>query len=86
MFRWLAGVVLAAGLHGNDWPSFRGPHASGVADGQNLPARWNVPNGDGVLFKVAIPGLAHSSPIISGDRLFLTTAASSIKDPTFKCF
>jgi len=84
MIRWLAGVVLAAGLHATDWPSFRGPQASGVADGQNLPAQWDVPKGQGVLFKVAVPGLAHSSPIIAGDRLFLTTAVSSVADPTFK--
>ena len=84
MIRWLAGVVLTAGLHANDWPSFRGPQASGVADEQNLPAQWDVPKGQGVLFKVAVPGLAHSSPIIAGDRLFLTTAVSSIADSTFK--
>ena len=84
MIRWLAGVVLAAGLHANDWPSFRGPQASGVADGQKFPTQWDVPKGQGVLFTVAVPGLAHSSPIIAGDRLFLTTAVSSVADPTFK--
>lgn len=84
MLRWLAGLVLATSLYATDWPSFRGPQASGVADGQTLPAEWDAATGKGVLFQVAIPGLAHSSPIISGDRLFLTTAVSSIADPTFK--
>ncbi|MBR90888.1 MAG: hypothetical protein CMO66_06430 [Verrucomicrobiales bacterium] len=84
MLRWLAGLVLATSLYATDWPSFRGPQASGVADGQQLPSEWDAATGKGVLFQVAIPGLAHSSPIISGDRLFLTTAVSSIADPTFK--
>ena len=60
-----------------NWPSFRGPSASGVApDGQNLPLNWNAESGEGILFKVPIPGLAHSSPIIWGERIFLTTAVS----------
>jgi len=75
-----ASINLIAG----DWPSFRGKHASGVADGMKLPDKWDCAKGEGVLFKVKVPGLAHSSPIIVGNRLFLTTAVSSIADPTFK--
>ncbi len=61
-----------------NWPSFRGPSASGVATGgHSLPLHWDAESGDGILFKAAIPGLAHSSPIIWGDRIFLTTAISS---------
>ncbi len=68
----------------SDWPSFRGPSASGVADGQNLPETWNGETGENIRWKVRIPGLAHSSPIIWGDRLFLTTAVSSRKGVSFK--
>jgi len=57
-----------------DWPSFRGPGAQGVADGQNLPADWDAKTGRGVRWKAAIPGVGHSSPIVWGDRVFLTTA------------
>lgn len=67
-----------------DWPSFRGPGASGVADGQGLPEKWDAGSGEGIRFKVAIPGLAHSSPIVWGDRLFLTTAVSSQGKASFK--
>ncbi len=83
-------MVLVSGFlgffaHGSEqWPSFRGFHASGVMDKMNLPEVWHARTGKGIRFKVAIPGLAHSSPIIWGDRLILTTAASSIADPTFK--
>lgn len=84
MIRVLACLTLAAALHAQDWPSFRGMYAAGLADDQNLPAHWNVQSGEGVLFKVPVPGLAHSSPIIFGNHLFLTTAVSSVTDPTFK--
>src|SRR4051812_41446127 len=66
------------------WPSFRGPAAAGVADGQHLPDRWNGTTGEGILWRTPIPGLAHSSPIVWGDRVFVTTAISSRRDATFK--
>ena len=67
-----------------NWPGFRGPSASGVADGQDLPGGWNGTGGAHIKWKVAIPGLAHSSPIVWGDRIFVTTAISSRADATFK--
>ena len=66
---WFARVADA-----QEWPSFRGPGARGVADGQDLPADWDVKTGRGVRFKTAVPGVGHSSPIVWGERVFLTTA------------
>jgi outer membrane protein assembly factor BamB len=66
------------------WPSFRGPNASGVADGQNLPESWDVKTGANILWRTPISGLAHSSPIVWGDRLFVTSAISSRANATFK--
>jgi outer membrane protein assembly factor BamB len=66
------------------WPSFRGANASGVADGQHLPDRWNGRTGENVLWRTPIPGLAHSSPIVWGDRVFVTSAISSRANATFK--
>jgi outer membrane protein assembly factor BamB len=76
-------AVGAASAPGN-WPSFRGPQASGVADGLKLPDRWNGATGENVLWKTRIPGLAHSSPVVWGDRLYVTTAISSQAEATFK--
>ncbi len=59
---------------GVNWPSFRGPQASGVAEGFATVAEWNVEEGKNVLWRTPIPGLAHSSPAIWGDRIYLTTA------------
>jgi outer membrane protein assembly factor BamB len=66
------------------WPSFRGREAAGVADGQDLPDRWNPATGENLLWKTPIPGLGHSSPIVWGDVIFVTTAVGERPGATFK--
>ncbi len=65
---------------GGDWPSYRGPAASGGGEGP-APTKWNADSGKGPLqgirWKAPIPGLGHSSPVVVGDRVFVTTAVSS---------
>src|SRR5688572_12008576 len=70
-----------AGIH---WPSFRGPKASGISEGRPLPVRWKVESGEGIAWKTRIPGLAHSSPIIWGDRLFVTSAVGPADEPSLR--
>jgi outer membrane protein assembly factor BamB len=81
-------AAAAASAQGSEdrfhWPSFRGPAASGVADGQNPPTEWNAMSGHNVLWRTPIPGLGHSSPVIWGDRIFVTTAVSDDPDPVFR--
>ena len=55
------------------WPSFRGPYASGIAEGFPTPIQWDVEASKNVRWKTPIPGLGHSSPIIWGDKLFVTS-------------
>ena len=57
-----------------NWPQFRGPHASGVAEGFSTPGSWNVATGENLRWRTDIPGLAHSSPIIWGNRVYVSTA------------
>lgn len=66
----------AAAPPGGHWPSFRGPRASGIAPGAKPPIAWNGETGDGIAWKTPMPGLGHSSPVIWGDRLFVTTAVT----------
>jgi len=66
------------------WPSFRGPFASGVGDGQGAPASWDGASGENVLWKTPIPGIGLSSPVVWGDQVFVTTAISGAKDETFR--
>src|SRR6185437_4196299 len=67
-----------------NWPSFRGDHAAGVGDGANLPEKWDPEAGTNIKWKARIPGLSHSSPVVWGDRIFVTTAISSRGNATFK--
>jgi outer membrane protein assembly factor BamB len=69
---------------GIDWPQFRGIRAAGVAEGHPLPRQWDVSTGAGVAWKTPVPGLAHSSPVVWGPHVFLTTAVSAAGDPELK--
>src|SRR6185503_11126173 len=78
-------LSLTTAAYAQDWPSFRGSNASGVAEGAKTPASWDAEKSVNILWKIKIPGLAHSSPIAWGDRLFVTTAISTSKsDQYFK--
>jgi outer membrane protein assembly factor BamB len=55
-----------------NWPQWRGPSGQGVSAEAGLPDNWSA--SQNVLWKTALPGRGHSSPIVWGDRLFLTTA------------
>lgn len=77
-FSLLSSVILQA----QEWPQFRGPQASGQGTGKTV-TDWNVEEGKNILYKVSVPGLAHSSPIIVGDRIYLTTAVTD-KKPELK--
>src|ERR1019366_6410086 len=65
-----AGCAAAA-----DWPQFRGPEAGGVEAGAPAPIHWNIETGANIRWHTAIPGLAHSSPIIWGNVVYVATVA-----------
>jgi outer membrane protein assembly factor BamB len=64
-------------VNAQNWPSFRGPNASGVAEGTKPPTNWDVEKSQNVLWTTPIPGLSHASPIVWGNRIFVITAVSS---------
>jgi len=87
----IAVLGLSAAVHpaadprpGVDWPSFRGIRGAGIAEGFPTATTWDVPAGTGVRWKVAVEGLGHSSPVIWGNRLCITTAISGQKDAGLK--
>ena len=55
-----------------DWPWWRGPTRNGVADNTPVPTKFNET--ENVVWKVPVPGRGHSSPIVVGNRVFLTTS------------
>jgi outer membrane protein assembly factor BamB len=73
----LVAAGFAADAPETNWPRFRGPGASGVLEGYPTPVSWSLDTKAGLAWKTPIPGLAHSSPVVWGDSIFLTTAVSA---------
>ncbi len=64
----------AAGDALDNWPQWRGPLGTGVAPQGNPPVEWNGQDGQNIRWKTELPGRGHSTPVVWGDRLFVTTA------------
>lgn len=77
-------LLFAVVVSAQNWPTFRGPGARGVAEKQNLPVKWDVASGKNIAWKTEIPGLGLSSPIVWGPHVFLTTAVSSNPNMVFE--
>ena len=77
-------VALACAAADGNWPQFRGPSASGIGDGASPPVQWDATKGTNILWTAEIPGLAVSSPVVWGDRIYVTTAISSDPQQTFR--
>ncbi len=69
-------IIKAEEKFSGNWPQFRGPNASGIAEGHPLPAKWDAAKNENIVWKSAMPGLGFSSPVIWGDQVFLTTSVS----------
>ena len=65
----VAALLAATPLLASDWPHWRGPDRDGSSGEQRLPLVWDAETN--VLWKLPLPGLSGSTPIVWGDRLFL---------------
>ena len=79
----LAAAVFAATIvaqrsstNANHWPQWRGPDFNGMARG-DAPTKWS--DTENIKWKAAIPGRGHSTPVVWGDKIFLTTAIPTAK-------
>ncbi len=68
-------ALFVASAQAEDWPGWRGPGGRGISAENGIPAQWDLSKN--VRWKVEVPGLGHSSPIVYGNRIFVTTAVSS---------
>ncbi len=88
LFSGLAGLIAeeagAQTAYNQQWPSFRGPGASGYLSGSKTPASWDIYSPLAFKWKTAIPGLGHSSPVIWNNYLFVTTATTNMNDESLK--
>lgn len=80
-------AVFVSGLSASaqNWPSFRGPDAAGVAEVGTLPTTWDIASGNRVRWRRDLPGLSHASPVVWGDRIYVVTSTrvtgSSVVSP-----
>ena len=79
----VVGLCAVLSVSAQNWPGFRGAAANGVA-AEAAPARWDVAASQNILWKAPVPGLAHASPVIWGDRVFIVTAIASEGAPTVR--
>ncbi len=68
-------VLSAAMVSGADWPQFRGPDGSGVANDKDLPETW-APDAN-VRWKASVPGRSVSSPVVAAGRVYITSASGA---------
>ena len=68
-------TTAVAAIGADDWPHWRGPQANGVSSEQTLPTQWSAT--ENVAWKAPIAGVGISTPIVSGDRLFVTSQLGS---------
>jgi outer membrane protein assembly factor BamB len=87
MFRSLVASVLVLissfTAHAEDWPGWRGPRGDGTSRENGLPLRWSAT--DNIKWKTPIPGTGHSSPIVWGDRIFLTACREEQQERVLLC-
>ena len=79
----LSATLLSAAHAADEWPQFRGPTGQGTSDASGLPLTWSET--ENVKWKTAIPGEGHSSPVVSGNRIWLTTSPDKGKTRHVLC-
>lgn len=70
----LVGIAAAGDATGENWPQWRGPLGTGVLPQSNPPVEWNDRDKTNIRWKTQIPGRGHSTPIVWGNRVFVTAA------------
>jgi outer membrane protein assembly factor BamB len=80
---WMVVLSLVSGAAAEEWPAWRGPRGDGTSRETGIPLHWSPM--DNVAWKVPIPGKGHSSPIVWGDRIFLTTCLEAEEKRLLLC-
>ncbi len=77
-------ALVAMTASGANWPAWRGPDGSGVTPEKNLPLRWSAT--ENVRWKIPLPDRGNSTPIVWGDKIFLTQAIEADHLRSVVCF
>jgi outer membrane protein assembly factor BamB len=63
-------ILFASVLHGQEWTGFRGPSGQGISQAKTIPIKWTD---NDYAWKVELPGTGHSSPVVWGNKVFVTS-------------
>ncbi len=80
---WMVLLGLSLGAHAEPWPMWRGAAGSGVSNEKTLPLRWSAK--ENITWKVALPDRGNSTPIVWGDRIFLTQPLEKTSERALLC-
>ena len=77
-------LILGGWLEGSaqEWTRFRGPNGSGISSAKTIPAKWTDADFN---WKTALPGTGHSSPVVWGDRIFVTAGDDQARQVWLFC-
>lgn len=70
-------IAVYSAASAQEWTRFRGPNGSGESEATTIPAQWTDKD---INWKVSLPGMGHSSPVLWGDKIFLLSA-EPVKEP-----
>ena len=77
-------VVATSSANAENWPGWRGPRGDGTCAEQGLPTAWSTT--DNVVWKVKLPERGNSTPVVWGERVFVTQSIENENRRTLMCF
>ena len=80
----LVALTLTVPVQAGNWPQFRGPNFNGSANEESLPSNWSTT--ENVAWKVDLPGPSAATPVIWGDRVFVSTTNTEQEKLQAICF
>lgn len=66
-------LLVGTAAEAEDWPGWRGPRGDGTSIETKVPTHWNGPSGENIDWQTDLPGSGYSSPIVTGDAIFVTS-------------
>src|SRR5690349_18195041 len=77
-------LLVTTAVSAEEWPGWRGPRGDGTSTEKNIPLKFSG-DGEQLRWKTEIPGKGHSSPIVWGDRVFVTSCIESDQKRMLYC-
>lgn len=82
----LLALLVVPNLQAENWPAWRGPTGQGASGEKNIPLTWNAADGENIKWKIALENPGNSTPVVWGDKLFLTQANKGGSERSLLCF